>query len=94
MRLKSPGVKAERPFFIVILYPAYINKMASLLHSTDDSLATEAQVHLKLAKCSKNTSVHLNPGESPNSHNALNLRFLLATPTLVSVLFVPSLHPC
>ena len=56
----------ERPFLIAILYPAYINKMASQLHSTEDFSATEAQVHLKLAKHSKTTCGYLNPGESPN----------------------------
>ena len=49
--------------------------MVSQLHSTDNFSATEAQVHLKLAKCSKKTCSHLNPGESPNSQNALILVF-------------------
>ena len=49
----------------------YINIMASRLHSTDDFSATEAQVHLKLAKHSKKMCGYLNPGESPNRQNAL-----------------------
>ena len=49
--------------------------MASQLHSTDDFSATEAEVHLKLAKRSKNTCGHLNSGESPNSQNALIFDF-------------------
>ena len=60
---------------MAISYPAYINKMASQLHSTDDFLAMEAQVDLKLAKHFKKTRGNLNPGESPNSQNALSFDF-------------------
>ena len=62
MRPNSSGVTAEWPFLIVISYSAYINKMVSQLHSTDDFSAMEAQVHLKLAKRSKKMCSHLNPG--------------------------------
>ena len=47
---KFVRVKADQPFSIAILYPEYINKTVSRLHSTDNFSATEAQVHLKLAK--------------------------------------------
>ena len=53
----------ERPFLIATLYPAYINKMASQLHSIDNFLAMDAQVHLKIAKRSKKTCGYLNPGD-------------------------------
>ena len=68
-------VKAEQPFLIAILYPVYIDKMASQLHSTDNFTAMEAQVHLKLAKHSKKTCDYLNLGESPNRQNALIFNF-------------------
>ena len=77
MKPNLSGVKAERPFLIAILYPAYINTMVSQLHSTDDFSATEAQVHLKLAKQSKKTCGCLNSGESPNCQNALLFDFYL-----------------
>ena len=73
----------ERPFLIAISYPVYINKMASQLHSPDNFSAMEAQVHLKLAKRSKETCEHLNLEESPNSKKCANLRFLLATLTYI-----------
>ena len=77
MRHNSSGIKAEWPFLIAISYPEYINRMASCLHSTDNFLAMEAQVHLKLAKHSKKTCGYLdgNPGESPNCQNVLIFDF-------------------
>ena len=75
MRPISSGVKAERPFLIATLYTAYINIMASWLHSTDDFSAAEAQVHLTLAKRSKKMCSYLNPGESPNRQNELIFDF-------------------
>ena len=75
MRHNSSGIKAEWPFLIAISYPEYINRMASCLHSTDNFLAMEAQVHLKLAKHSKKTCDYLNLGESPNRQNALIFNF-------------------
>ena len=66
MKPNLSRVKAERPFLIAISYLAYTNKMASQLRSTDDFSATEAQVHLKLAKQSKKKCGYLNPGEPPN----------------------------
>ena len=75
IRPNLSGVKAEQPFLIVISYTAYTNKMASQLHSTDNFSATEAQVHLKLAKHSKKTCGNLIPGESQNRQNALIFDF-------------------
>ena len=52
-----------------------INKLVSWLHSTDDFLAMEAQVHLKLATRSMKTCGYLNLGESPNCQNAIIFDF-------------------
>ena len=38
----------------------YMNEMASQLHLADNFLAMKAQVHLKLANCSKNLCGYLN----------------------------------
>ena len=53
----------------------HINKIENRLYSTDNFLATEGQVHLKPAKCSKNTCGYLNPEESPSHPNALIFNF-------------------
>ena len=90
MSLNSLGVKAEWPFLIAISYPAYINKMVSWLHSTDDYSPTEAQVHLKLAKRSKKMCGYLNPGESPNCQHALFFNFYWQLSHILSrVLSIP-----
>ena len=65
-----------RAILYAVLYPAYMNEMAGQLNSADDFLAMEAQVHLKLAKGSKNLCDYLNYGISPNRQNLLTFDVL------------------
>ena len=65
-----------RAILYAVLYPAYMNEMASQLHSADDFLAMEAQVHLNLAKGSNNLCGYLNYGKSPNRQNLLTFDVL------------------